>query len=188
MWWSHNSCIKELGPFLKKNPEFQVRRIGKKSCGLYASYYRNELKEMMKTNGISQLGHSFMTWVLSICKWNCFTTKLVHTNLFRTWKYREHFYILHISWECLTTDWVTGVRSSTEANDFPSTFCVQTSSEAHPASYPIGTRGPFPGGKAWLGYDADHSPHLLLRSRMSRSYTASPLSTCMVCMGQVKNE
>jgi hypothetical protein len=28
----------------------------------------------------------------------------------------------------------------------------------HPASYPVGTRDPFPRGKAWLGRDADHSP------------------------------
>jgi hypothetical protein len=39
-----------------------------------------------------------------------------------------------------------------------SSLCVQMSSEVHPASYPIGTRGPFPGGKAGLGRDADHSP------------------------------
>jgi hypothetical protein len=26
--------------------------------------------------------------------------------------------------------------------------------EAHPASYPMGTGDPFPGGKAWLGRDA----------------------------------
>jgi hypothetical protein len=44
----------------------------------------------------------------------------------------------------MTTDWVTGVRSPAE--DFSSSVCVQTSSEAHPASYPVGTRGPFPGG------------------------------------------
>jgi hypothetical protein len=31
--------------------------------------------------------------------------------------------------------------------DFSSSLCVQTSSEAHPASCPMGTRGPFPGGK-----------------------------------------
>jgi hypothetical protein len=30
--------------------------------------------------------------------------------------------------------------------------------EAHPASYPMGTGGPFPGGKAGPGRDADHSP------------------------------
>jgi len=31
-------------------------------------------------------------------------------------------------------------------------------SGAHPASYPMGTGGPFPGGKARPGRDADHSP------------------------------
>jgi hypothetical protein len=30
-------------------------------------------------------------------------------------------------------------------------------SEAHPASYPMSTGGPFPGGKARPGRDADHS-------------------------------
>jgi hypothetical protein len=29
---------------------------------------------------------------------------------------------------------------------------------AHPASYPMGTGGSFPGGKARPGRDADHSP------------------------------
>jgi hypothetical protein len=36
-----------------------------------------------------------------------------------------------------------------------SSLCVQISSEAHPASHPMGIRGPLPGGKARL--DADHS-------------------------------
>jgi hypothetical protein len=36
--------------------------------------------------------------------------------------------------------------------------CVHTGSEAHPASCPMGTGGPFPGGKARPGSDADHSP------------------------------
>jgi hypothetical protein len=35
---------------------------------------------------------------------------------------------------------------------------VQTGSGAHPASYPMGTGGPFPGGKARSGRDAHHSP------------------------------
>jgi hypothetical protein len=30
--------------------------------------------------------------------------------------------------------------------------------EARPASYPMDTRGPFPGDKSWLGRDTDHSP------------------------------
>jgi hypothetical protein len=36
--------------------------------------------------------------------------------------------------------------------------CVQTGSEAHPASFPLGTVGPFSGGKARPWRDADHSP------------------------------
>jgi hypothetical protein len=50
------------------------------------------------------------------------------------------------------------VRSPIGAEDFSSSPCVQTGSEAHPASYPMGTGGPFPGGKARPGRDADHSP------------------------------
>jgi hypothetical protein len=51
------------------------------------------------------------------------------------------------------------VRSSTGA-DFSSSPCVQTGSEAGwaPASYPVGTGGSFPGGKARPGRDADPSP------------------------------
>jgi hypothetical protein len=66
------------------------------------------------------------------------------------------------------------VRSPAGAKDFSSIFCVQTGSGAHPASCPMGTGGPFPGGKARPGRDADHSPHLMLRSWLSRSYTSSP--------------
>jgi hypothetical protein len=55
-------------------------------------------------------------------------------------------------------DWETGVQSPAEANDFPLAYYVQTSSEAYPASYPMGTGVPFLGGKVRLGCDADHSP------------------------------
>jgi hypothetical protein len=41
---------------------------------------------------------------------------------------------------------------------FPLASYVQTSSEAHPASYPVGAGGPFHGGKVQLGHDTDHSP------------------------------
>jgi hypothetical protein len=50
-------------------------------------------------------------------------------------------------------DRVIEVRSPTGAEDFSSSHCVQTGSEAHPAPYPVGT-----GGKARPGRDADHSP------------------------------
>jgi hypothetical protein len=41
----------------------------------------------------------------------------------------------------------------TDADDFSSSLCIQTGSEAHPASCPMGI-----GGKARPGRDADHSP------------------------------
>jgi hypothetical protein len=55
-------------------------------------------------------------------------------------------------------DRAIGVRSPAEAKDFSSSLCVQTGSGAHPASCTMGTGGPFPGGKARPGRDADHSP------------------------------
>jgi hypothetical protein len=55
-------------------------------------------------------------------------------------------------------DRAIGVRSPAGAKDFSSILCVQTCSGAHPASCRMGTGGPFPGGKARSGRDADHSP------------------------------
>jgi hypothetical protein len=40
------------------------------------------------------------------------------------------------------------VRFPAEAGNFSLHHCVQNSSGAHPASYPMSTRGSFPGGKA----------------------------------------
>jgi hypothetical protein len=55
-------------------------------------------------------------------------------------------------------DRAIGVRSPAGAKDFSSILCVQTGSGAHPASCTMGSGGPFPGGKARPGRDADHSP------------------------------
>jgi hypothetical protein len=66
------------------------------------------------------------------------------------------------------------VLSPAGEKDFSSSLCVQTGSGAHPASCTMGTGVLSPGVKARPGRDADHSPHLLPRSRMSRSYTSSP--------------
>jgi hypothetical protein len=66
---------------------------------------------------------------------------------------------------------------------FPLSLCVQTSSGAHLASCTVGTRYPFPGTKAQPGHDADHSPPLVPRSRMSRSYTFSAPSAFVACSG-----
>jgi hypothetical protein len=80
---------------------------------------------------------------------------------------------------------MTGIRSPAEAKDFSSNFCVQTNSNTHPASYPMGTGVLSLGDKEGPGRVADPSPHLVPRSRMSRSYTSSPLGVCMEVAGQI---
>jgi hypothetical protein len=60
-------------------------------------------------------------------------------------------------------DRAIGVRSSAEAKDFSSSLCVQTGSEAHPASCPMGTGGFVSEAIARPDRDADHSPHLVTR-------------------------
>jgi hypothetical protein len=47
----------------------------------------------------------------------------------------------------------------------------------------MGTGGRFPGAKARPGRDADHSPHLFPRSRMSRGYTSSHPKPFVACGG-----
>jgi hypothetical protein len=42
-----------------------------------------------------------------------------------------------------------------------SNLCVQTGSEAHPASYPVGTGVPSPGVKRGRGVTLTTHPHLL---------------------------
>jgi hypothetical protein len=78
-------------------------------------------------------------------------------------------------------DRAIGVRSPAEAADFSPDLCVQTGSGAHPASYPLGPVDPFPGGNAGSGRDADHSPHVMPKSRMSRSCTSPQQSASMAC-------
>jgi len=58
------------------------------------------------------------------------------------------------------------VRSPAEAEDFSSSLCVQTGSGAQPASYTMGTGGPFPGAKRGRGMTLTILPHLVPRSRM----------------------
>jgi hypothetical protein len=67
----------------------------------------------------------------------------------------------------LTKNWTTG-RSRFDARqrqeDYSCNLCVQTGCGAHPASCPMGTVVPFPGGKARQGRDSDYSLHLVPRS------------------------
>jgi hypothetical protein len=54
------------------------------------------------------------------------------------------------------TGWTAGVPFPAE-QDFSPLHVVQVGSVAHPASYPNGTVGCFPGGKA-AGVETHHSP------------------------------
>jgi hypothetical protein len=74
------------------------------------------------------------------------------------------------------------VQSLAKAKDL---LYVQTSSEAHPASYPMHISTPFPRGNAQLGHDADHSSHLVPTSIMGRSHTSSPLLNLHGIAGQL---
>jgi hypothetical protein len=77
-------------------------------------------------------------------------------------------------------DLAIGVRSPAEAADFSS---VLTGSGSHPAFYPVGSGASLTGAKARPGFNAEHLPHLVPRSRMIRSYTSSPPDASMVCSG-----
>jgi hypothetical protein len=66
------------------------------------------------------------------------------------------------------------VRSPQRRRDFSSSVCVQTGSGAHPASCSMGTGVLSPGLKRGRGVTLTTHPHLMPRSRMSRSYTSSP--------------
>jgi hypothetical protein len=75
----------------------------------------------------------------------------------------------------LTTDWINRVLTLAEAKEFSSSLSVQTSYEAHPASYPMGTRGPFPGLNCGRDMTLTTQSFLLPRPRVSRNYyTSSP--------------
>jgi hypothetical protein len=71
------------------------------------------------------------------------------------------------------------VWSLAEAKDFSCSLCVQTLSGAHPATCTMGNGSPLP----WLGRDAHHSPHLVPRSRMNRSYISSPPARPLCVVG-----
>jgi hypothetical protein len=63
------------------------------------------------------------------------------------------YYILHDRSEVQVIgygldDWGSKVRFLAEAGSFSLHHCIQNGSWAHPASYPMGTRDSFPGGKA----------------------------------------
>jgi hypothetical protein len=85
--------------------------------------------------------------------WNIRKSIAVLTVL-KHYKYKPHLKL---------EDKAIGVRSPAEAKDFSSSLCVQTISEAHPASYPVGAGGPFPGVKHSRSVTLTIHPHLMQR-------------------------
>jgi hypothetical protein len=67
-------------------------------------------------------------------------------------------------------DRAIGVRSPGGAKDFSSILCVQTGFEAHLASCTMGPGVLSPGAKRGRGVTVTTHPHLVPKSRMSRSY------------------
>jgi hypothetical protein len=66
--------------------------------------------------------------------------------------------------------------------------CVQTGSEAHPASYPMGTRALSLGVK-WPGSEADHSLPSSADIKNAWSYISTPQYTFMVwCSVKVQGQ
>jgi hypothetical protein len=84
--------------------------------------------------------------------------------------------------QCLTADWTNGFRCPPEAMYFSCRLCVQTSSEAHPASCAMGIGDPVPRFKGWPGVKLTILSHVVPRTGMISSYTASPPpSVCLAC-------
>jgi hypothetical protein len=88
--------------------------------------------------------------------------------------------IFSVTSEC--NDWVIKIWSQAEAKGF-FLFPVCSDPEAHPASCPMGTGVLSSDVKSCQGVTLTAHPHLVPRSRMSRSYTLSPPCPSMVCSG-----
>jgi hypothetical protein len=96
-------------------------------------------------------------------------------------------YLPRQSVQFMTTYWTAGVRSPAEAKDFLFRLCVQSNFEAHLASYPVYTGGPFPAVKVKRGRGVRLTthPHLVPRSTVSRRYTSSPPWCCITVEGRL---
>jgi hypothetical protein len=88
---------------------------------------------------------------------------------------------MSILYFCINVRQMIGVRSPAEAKDFFSNLCPDRL-WGPPSLMYSGYRGSFPWDKARSRRDADHSPHLVPMSRMSRRKPLPPSAT-MACSG-----
>jgi hypothetical protein len=133
---------------------------------------------------------TYVTWMFSVvitkgCRWNLYwnsqkdlkPSHTVYLKLVLILSFHLHLEpgsLVSIVYDYGLDNRAIGVRSPVGAKDFSSNLCVQTSSEAHPASCAMGTGGPFPGAKSGRGVTLTTHPLLMARPRMSRSYASSP--------------
>jgi hypothetical protein len=90
--------------------------------------------------------------------------------------------------KCLTTDWTTGwPRFDPWQKQRIFSLSSVSRQALRPTQSPVQwvLGGPFPRSKARSAHDADHSPHLVQRSRMSRAIYPLPLFACMAVVGQL---
>jgi hypothetical protein len=102
---------------------------------------------------------------LSICRYSLKNQKQCKNS-----NISQNCYIIYV--QVLMSNYILDDRRSIPGRGMD--LYVQTGPGAHPASYPMGTGGTSPGGKARPGRDADHLPHLVPKSRMSGSYDSYP--------------
>jgi hypothetical protein len=94
----------------------------------------------------------------------------------------SNFCLTYILWTQVIFLHGLGVRSPAESKDFSSSLWVHTSSLVHPASYSMGTGGPFPGVKRGWGVTLTSHHHLVPRSRMRSAFPANlPFSHRCIC-------
>jgi hypothetical protein len=82
--------------------------------------------------------------------------------------------VTRISVQCLAADWTTRrlrFEHWQRQKNFSSSFCIEIGSGAHPVSCQVGYQGSFSRVKHGWGVTLTTHPHLVSRSRMTRSYS-----------------
>jgi hypothetical protein len=148
------------------------------------------------------MSHHFMqsNWnvilIYSICIYsNCL--HLTNTNNSQRWKLQRSSLVIFFHSFIMSSllhsvgialgygldSWGSRVRFPEGAGNFSLHHCVHNDSGVHPASYPMGTTGSFPGGKA-ARHEADHSPPSSAKVKNAWSYTSTPqyvlMAWCLV--------
>jgi hypothetical protein len=132
----------------------------RRHCGI-GSHFQNNSRIYMKSISVIIFSH-----ILAMPWYWCIFIEIKSQIRFDGCKLKLSLPLYQISQELgllsqysvFTTDWATEVLSPAETKDFSSSLCVQTSSGAHLASYPLGTGGHFPGVKRGRGVTLTTNP------------------------------